>query len=306
MKRMDINAASTEYSSAELLRIEANARKRALKSGIVYELPAGFVADRMRAQDMRCALSGLPLARLCPPGSFRRPFVPSIDRLDSRKGYTTRNCVIVCCIANAAKNEWPIWVLESFCVAFVARRSNDQRLERFTTKVVNHLTNLAGGAPISDKFLWEGLGPGQWLVRKHGGALAPPCPPHRPSRAIARHVHPTAPVRHDGAWSIDYTAPAQPLREGHYERPLLPWCDSLVVPAYALGCYVRITRCSDDFADVLPSAVWRHARDLGVGPPFETRLSRVANRPSRYYRLSDVRTFLDSNGFRYRVLEGNR
>src|SRR5690606_21411241 len=40
------------------------------------------------------------------PGWFRRPFAPSLDRIDTSTGYEAGNCRLVCVLANIALNEW--------------------------------------------------------------------------------------------------------------------------------------------------------------------------------------------------------
>lgn len=48
-----------------------------------------------------------------------RPFMPSIDRTNSAKGYTAGNCRLVCVAANFAMNEWGQGVLHKLAVAYV-------------------------------------------------------------------------------------------------------------------------------------------------------------------------------------------
>ncbi len=38
--------------------------------------------------------------------SFRSPFMPSIDRIDSSNGYSLENCRLVCLIVNIALSDW--------------------------------------------------------------------------------------------------------------------------------------------------------------------------------------------------------
>ena len=55
----------------------------------------------------RCTVSGLPFSlRVVGTGKARRPFKPSIDRIDRRKPHTPDNVRLVCAIANFAMNAW--------------------------------------------------------------------------------------------------------------------------------------------------------------------------------------------------------
>ena len=61
----------------------------------------------MEAQEYRCRLSGVPF-NLEPHGSGAapRPYAPSIDRIDARRGYTTDNIRIICWAANLLLGTW--------------------------------------------------------------------------------------------------------------------------------------------------------------------------------------------------------
>lgn len=58
-----------------------------------------------RAQG-RCMITGIPFEFARVSGSMRRPFAPSIDRIDSAKGYSADNVRLVCVLVNLAMNEW--------------------------------------------------------------------------------------------------------------------------------------------------------------------------------------------------------
>lgn len=49
----------------------------------------------------------------------KNPYSPSIDRIDSRIGYTKSNCRIVCVAANYAMNEWGDSVLRELALSMV-------------------------------------------------------------------------------------------------------------------------------------------------------------------------------------------
>jgi hypothetical protein len=54
-----------------------------------------------------CAISGLPFSlEVVGDGQARRPFAPSLDRIDRHKPYTRQNVRLVVSIANFAMNAW--------------------------------------------------------------------------------------------------------------------------------------------------------------------------------------------------------
>lgn len=53
-----------------------------------------------------CEVTSIPFSLLTSAGCNRRPFAPSLDRIDSALGYTPANCRLVCGIVNAALGAW--------------------------------------------------------------------------------------------------------------------------------------------------------------------------------------------------------
>ena len=68
-----------------------------------------------------CMLSGIPFDFHPYPGSTRRPFAPSLDRIDSARGYSADNVRLVCILVNLALNEWGADPLLRVAKALVAR-----------------------------------------------------------------------------------------------------------------------------------------------------------------------------------------
>lgn len=60
----------------------------------------------------------------------RRPFAPSIDRIDSRGGYTLDNCRVVCCAVNYALGDWGVECLMRIARNLVAREVEVMEKER--------------------------------------------------------------------------------------------------------------------------------------------------------------------------------
>lgn len=100
-------------------------RRRARRRGIEFTLTEPQARGMMKRQGHRCALSGLPFDlehRGDAGDAFRRPFAPSLDRIDTKRGYTIKNVRIVCCAVNVALNEWGLETLLKVAAALMNRR----------------------------------------------------------------------------------------------------------------------------------------------------------------------------------------
>ena len=82
-------------------RCQTNAKKR----GIPFEIDFDLVIELAERQMYCCAVSGLRFNTRFVPNK-RRPFTPSIDRIDSNGGYTPDNVRLVCWAVNAAMQDW--------------------------------------------------------------------------------------------------------------------------------------------------------------------------------------------------------
>lgn len=60
----------------------------------------------VKQQEMRCAVSRIPFSTWWPDGAHKRPYMPSIDRIDARGGYTIDNVRIVCVAINTLLQDW--------------------------------------------------------------------------------------------------------------------------------------------------------------------------------------------------------
>ncbi|MGB1546354.1 MAG: hypothetical protein ACPHDJ_07345 [Candidatus Puniceispirillaceae bacterium] len=63
-----------------------------------------------------CQKTGLPFVM---DATRKSPFQPSVDRVDSSRGYTQDNCQVVCLIFNFAKNKFSEEDVYQFAKAFV-------------------------------------------------------------------------------------------------------------------------------------------------------------------------------------------
>jgi len=53
-----------------------------------------------------CEVSGIPFSDEYDGPARRRPWVPTVDRIDASKGYEPDNIRLVCCAVNIALNDW--------------------------------------------------------------------------------------------------------------------------------------------------------------------------------------------------------
>ena len=63
--------------------------------------PLDQLIDRSKG---RCELTGILFSSRIV--GVRRPFIPSVDRIEPREPYTFQNCRLVCWIVNMARGDW--------------------------------------------------------------------------------------------------------------------------------------------------------------------------------------------------------
>jgi hypothetical protein len=84
--------------------------RQAKRGAVIRNIPFELTPDDMfriieRAK-LTCEVSGHPMSTEKGTHGKRRPFAPSLDRIDSKLGYTFENCRLVCCWINLAIAEW--------------------------------------------------------------------------------------------------------------------------------------------------------------------------------------------------------
>lgn len=90
-------------AQVELKKALAGARRRSKRCTITLD-DLFTLWDR---QDGRCAVSGIEFHdEAYPKALVKRPFAPSLDRINPDKGYTPDNVRLVCVSANFARNQW--------------------------------------------------------------------------------------------------------------------------------------------------------------------------------------------------------
>lgn len=91
-----------QLTSREFVDLVNRAKERAKVRGIPYHLTRQDIEAMYAKSGGRCAVSGIQFNRFRPLNSTKRPWYPSLDRIDSSKPYTPDNCRFVCVAANIA------------------------------------------------------------------------------------------------------------------------------------------------------------------------------------------------------------
>ena len=74
-------------------------KQRAREKGIDFTLTIDWVEEKLSRGV--CEITGIAFVL----GTIRHPFLPSIDPIDSNKGYTPENCRMILWMLNAAKGD---------------------------------------------------------------------------------------------------------------------------------------------------------------------------------------------------------
>lgn len=101
------------------LAIYRTTKKRAEKKCVDFEVSTQDLADAILRANGSCEVTGIQFTKDIPPRGVRRPWFPSVDRIDSSKGYTKDNIRIVCVAANLAMNTWGEDVLFEMAVSMM-------------------------------------------------------------------------------------------------------------------------------------------------------------------------------------------
>ena len=91
-------------------------RKRAEKRGLPFDLDITWLSIKLAFG--HCEATGLPFKE-SPASLHENPYLPSIDRIDSNKGYTKDNCRLVIVGFNSLKSNFDNEKLVLFCKNFI-------------------------------------------------------------------------------------------------------------------------------------------------------------------------------------------
>lgn len=104
-------------------RLYCQARATARSRGVEFSLTLEEIAQLGKLADGRCQVTKIPFEFRFTEDERRRPWAPSLDRIDPRKGYTLENCRLVCVAVNIAMNDWGVELLLK-----IGRALKEQRL----------------------------------------------------------------------------------------------------------------------------------------------------------------------------------
>lgn len=82
------------------------ARVRAAKKRVPFTITQTDLAAMVDAANGRCTISSIPFEFDKQGHRVKRPFAPSMDRIDHKQGYIPGNVRFVCVAANVAMNVW--------------------------------------------------------------------------------------------------------------------------------------------------------------------------------------------------------
>jgi hypothetical protein len=108
-----------ELSPREVFYLYNKCKERARERKIKFALTLSDVHYLYVKGGGRCALTKIAFNRFRPANSTKRPWFPSLDRIESHKPYTVENTRLVCVAVNIALGEWGDWVVNAIARAIV-------------------------------------------------------------------------------------------------------------------------------------------------------------------------------------------
>lgn len=126
-RQAEVVAAKTPAQKSELRirqtlrKLFHSARQRAVKCGRTYTITSQQTEDLINRCQSACELTGMPFS-LDRKGCAIGPFSPSLDRIDSARGYEFDNVRIVCAAINLAMNQWGEDMFEEIARSYLAHK----------------------------------------------------------------------------------------------------------------------------------------------------------------------------------------
>jgi hypothetical protein len=104
-----------------LFSILKRAKTRAKKNNLEFDIDLNWLMEQFEKQDGRCKLTKIKFIFEHNPNfeNLSMPFSPSLDRIDSNKGYTKDNVRIICTIVNLGINHFGTETFKYVCQEFL-------------------------------------------------------------------------------------------------------------------------------------------------------------------------------------------
>lgn len=97
-----------------------SARKRAKIKSIEYDLDIAWLTELFKQQNNKCLLTNIDFVIPTERNNNKaHPFAPSLDRIDSDKGYTKENTRLVCVAINYGMNEFGEEIFSQICKSYL-------------------------------------------------------------------------------------------------------------------------------------------------------------------------------------------
>jgi len=125
-------------SEKKLKRLYSRTKSNSKLNNIGHLITYERFVELWEMSENRCAISGLRFSDYRPTGCRRRPFTPSVDRIDCNKGYSEENIRFVCVAANIARSDFPddvLYMLAHGITSYVKKVYSDS----FRTKLTKSL-----------------------------------------------------------------------------------------------------------------------------------------------------------------------
>lgn len=115
----------SDYGLRYMEKVYARTRRNAQgRRNIEFCLTLDDVKEMFWRSEGKCSVTGLSFSGLDSDPKGKMPYIPSIDRIDSTKGYSRENCRLVCACVNLAMNTWGEKVLREMALAYVNKTSS--------------------------------------------------------------------------------------------------------------------------------------------------------------------------------------
>lgn len=94
-------------------------KQRSKINSYQFELDMEYLQELYENQGGKCAVTGIEFSLDKNPSFRKRPFAPSLDRVDCNLGYIKSNVRFVCVVVNIAINEFGDQVFDKMCKSYV-------------------------------------------------------------------------------------------------------------------------------------------------------------------------------------------